>query len=55
MENLEKDAEKDHKIEVKDEKVFLKPIESDDEPMFGYDESENDEIDEDEHQNEINI
>lgn len=36
MENLEKEADKDHNIEIKDEKVFLKPIESDEEPMFGY-------------------
>ncbi|EAS06036.2 hypothetical protein TTHERM_00852750 (macronuclear) [Tetrahymena thermophila SB210] len=48
VEKLEKEAQKDSKVEVRDEKVYLKPIESDDEPMFGYDSSGQEEEEEEE-------
>ncbi|KAL4432743.1 hypothetical protein ABPG74_011564 [Tetrahymena malaccensis] len=50
VEKLEKEAQKDSKVEVRDEKVYLKPIESDDEPMFGYDSSEQEEDEEEQPQ-----
>ncbi|KAL4479161.1 hypothetical protein ABPG72_008991 [Tetrahymena utriculariae] len=43
VEQLEKEAQKDSKVEIRDEKVYLKPIESDDEPIFGYDSSDQEE------------